>query len=111
MTAAAAVKAFLKKEPAILMSAAGAAISVGTTFGLKLNLAQTREIYGAVAAVTALGIRQTVTPNVKVAQTDALVAQAEKVQARLSAIEAAVSELGVPSLGTVLGGALPTISK
>lgn len=72
--------ATLKKEPAVLLSLAGSGVAVAADFGLHLSAQQEKGVYGAVAAVTALLIRQSVTPN-------------SAVNSRLTALESAVAAL------------------
>lgn len=76
------IVAFVKHEPAILLSLVGAGIAVGADYGLHLNANDTKILFGAVTAMGGVVIRQAVVPNVKVAK------QATTVETRLSALEA-----------------------
>ena len=83
MRALRAVVRFVRSEPAILTTVAADALSFGADFGLHLSAAQQRDVFAVASALTALVIRQSVTPNVRSAST---------VQ-RVAALEAAVAEL------------------
>ena len=87
------VRAFLKSEPALLVTATADIISFGADFGLHLTADQQKGLFGLASALTAIVIRQTVTPNGKV---NSGPSTAPDVSGRLAALEAAVSELARP---------------
>lgn len=79
----------IKGEPALLTTAAGIAVGVGTHFGLHLSPDVQNEVYGGLATVSAFVIRHFVSP--KSAPTkEALVADAVDAEAKT---EAEVSKL------------------
>lgn len=78
------IVALVKREPAVLLSLAGAGIGVGADFGLHLSASQQRGVYSGVAAITGFLIRATVTPTSSVnARLDQLQAQLDKLTASL----------------------------
>lgn len=87
MSVAKSIGNLIRREPAVLLSLAGAGVGLATQLGLHLNVAQTRAVYGFVAMVTGFFIRQTVTPT-------------STLTARLDALEASLKELQVPAAVT-----------
>jgi hypothetical protein len=80
----------VRREPALLMGAAGAGVSLAADLGLHLTVVQQQSVFGAATALTAFAVRQAVTPNVRLK--DPLASGLTVVQ-RLAALEAAVKEL------------------
>lgn len=110
-----AVTTFVKHEPAVLLSVAGAGIGLGATFGFHLSPAESKEVYAGITTAAGLVIRQFVSPTAKVptaAQTEAVAGTIEKdgekavavveeveklsTKDRLDRLEAAVSALSTP---------------
>lgn len=65
MSALSRLVAFVRHEPAVLISLAGVAVTVATDFGFALSASQVAGIDAAVGALTGLLIRSQVTPVVK----------------------------------------------
>lgn len=83
MSAIGKLIAYLRREPALVLTAAAEGISLGAAFGLKLNPEQTKAIYGFVAAVAGVLIRSQVTPNVSLS--DVLDSKIEDIKAAVLA--------------------------
>ncbi len=79
--------AFVKGEPAVLISVAGAAVGIAADFGLHLSTQQADSLYGFVAILAGVLIRQTVVPNAKV-------------DGRLAAVETALQAFHAPAAVT-----------
>jgi hypothetical protein len=57
-----AIFKFIKSEPAIILTAVGALVSLALSFGLHLTPDQVKAVYSFAAALTGVIIRQLVTP-------------------------------------------------
>lgn len=85
-------KAFLKTEPALLVTATADVVSFGADFGLHLTSDQQKGLFGLASALTAIVIRQVVTPNSKAGPVGPTT-----LESRIATLEAAVSELATPA--------------
>lgn len=73
------VVALVKKEPAIVISVMGAAITLlATSMGLHLSADQTKAVYSAVVAVVGLIVRSQVVPKTAIPPCPVCTVPAEK---------------------------------